>query len=490
MSINPHDFEGAELEGQLEQAIQSVSADDLAAMAAAPPPTQHAPTERGTVRGTIIGVRGGDVFVDIGGKSEAFISIDEFDHEHPPMPGQSLVFVMHGLDHASGLMRLSLREVRTDGDLSSLKPGDVVEARVTGVNIGGLELNIRGLRAFMPKSQVDLVRVEDFTPFIGRRLDCEVSEIDRKGKTVVLSRRRYLERQREQAREALASQLAEGQVRKGVVRRLTDFGAFVDIGGIEGLLHVSDIRWGRVGKPSDVLKVGDEIDVQILKLDLEKKRISLGAKQLQADPWELAAANYRPGTQVNGKVVRLADFGAFVELEPGVEALLPISEISWTHRIRHPKDVLNEGDAVRVVVIAADPEKRKLTLSLKQLAGDPWKDIEQRYAHDAVVSGRVSRVADFGAFVELEEGVEGLVHISELSDRRVKTVGEVVKPGDVVKVRVKAVDTEQRRISLSMKSAVEKAPAEHVEGHAPAAAPQSQAPARAKRKKPLRGGLD
>jgi small subunit ribosomal protein S1 len=376
--------------------------------------------------------------------------------------------------------------VRTDGDLSSLKPGDVVEARVTGVNIGGLELNIRGVRAFMPKSQVDLMRVEDFTPYIGRRLDCEVSEIDRKGKTVVLSRRRFLERQREQAREELASQLAEGQVRKGVVRRLTDFGAFVDIGGIEGLLHVSDIRWGRVGKPSDVLKVGDELDVQVLKLDFEKKRISLGAKQLQADPWELAAANYRPGAQVNGNVVRLAEFGAFVELEPGVEALLPISEISWTHRIRHPKDVLNEGDAVRVVVIAADPEKRKLTLSLKQLAGDPWKDIEQRYAVDTIVSGRVSRAADFGAFVELEEGVEGLVHISELSDRRVKTVGEVVKPGDVVKVRVKSVDTEQRRISLSMKSAVEPSSAEDHRDAAPAA----HAPSRPKRKKQLRGGLD
>jgi small subunit ribosomal protein S1 len=338
----------------------------------------------------------------------------------------------------------------------------------------------------MPKSQVDLARVEDFTPYIGRRLECEVSEIDRRGKTVVLSRRRLLERQREKARQELVQTLAEGQVRKGIVRRLTEFGAFVDIGGIEGLLHVSDIRWGRVGKPSDVLKVGDEIDVQILKLDLEKKRISLGAKQLQSDPWELVSANYRVGAQVNGRVIRLADFGAFVELEPGIEGLLPISEISWTHRLRHPKDALNENDTVRVAVIALDPEKRKLTLSLKQLSTDPWKDIEQRYLPDSVVSGRVARLAEFGAFVELEDGVEGLVHISELSDKRVKTVGELVKPGDVVQVRVKSVVAEQRRISLSMKSAVERV------RHEPAAfaAHTPATHARAKKKRPLRGGLD
>jgi small subunit ribosomal protein S1 len=328
------------------------------------------------------------------------------------------------------------------------------------------------------------VRHDDFSGFIGHWLECEVTEVDRKGRNLVLSRRKVLERQREEERQQLRFQLAEGQVREGKVVRLVEFGAFVDLGGLEGLLHVSDLSWARVGHPSELLKVGQEIDVQVLKIDLVKDRISLGLKQMMPDPWTLVPANYALGQTAQGRVVKLMNFGAFVELEPGVEGLIPVSELSWTQHVRHPKDILKEGDHVRVSILSLDPAARKLTLSLKALEQDPWVGIQERYPPDAVVSGAVMRLADFGAFVRLEEGVDGLVHISQLSNQRVQRVGDVVNVGDVVQVRVLSVDAEQRRISLSMKAALpEPNPGE------PAPAAAARAPAEKKRKKPLRGGL-
>jgi small subunit ribosomal protein S1 len=298
---------------------------------------------------------------------------------------------------------------------------------------------------------------------------------------MVLSRRRLLERQREEEREQLRYQLAEGQVRAGRIFRLVDFGAFVDLGGIEGLLHISDLSWSRVGHPKDVVRVGQEIEVQILKIDLVKDRISLGMKQLMPDPWNLAAANYQAGGTVEGRVVKLMNFGAFVELEPGIEGLIPISEMSWTQHVKHPKDVLAEGDRVRVSVLSIDADKRKISLSLKALASDPWDGIEQRYLPESVVSGAVTRITNFGAFVQLEEGVEGLVHISQLSNDRVRAVSDVVSVGAVVQVRVLSVDAGQRRISLSMKPTGEAPPTEEASAEEPR-------PDR-KRKRPLRGGL-
>ncbi|HMQ15114.1 MAG TPA: S1 RNA-binding domain-containing protein [Phycisphaerae bacterium] len=498
MSIDPNELQ-PDVNEAIDQALAGFSSEDLAALANVAP-TRAAPDEHGRIPGRIVEIRGSEVLVDIGGKSEAFISLDEFEPDEPPAVGQLHTFMMHGVDAESGQVRLSLRQVRVDADFASLHVGDVLEARVTGVNLGGLELQAKGIRAFMPKSQVELNRVEDFTPYLGRRLECQVTEIDRRGKTVVVSRRRVLEKERETQRQELKYSLAEGQVRHGVVRRLTEFGAFVDLGGLDGLLHVSDISYGRVGKVSDVLKVGQQVEVQVLKIDMVKDRISLGMKQLAADPWNLAPANYPTGKTVDGRVLRVMDFGAFVELEPGVEGLLPLSELSWTQRVRHPKELLKEGDSVRVAIIAIDPEKRKLTLSLKALGADPWQDVASRYQPDNVVSGRVTRLSDFGAFVQLEEGVEGLVHVSEMSDKRVRTPGDVCKPNDVIQVRVKSVDPQQRRISLSMRLSAEPVAAAagghehgHHHGHGGNAAHGPHAPAaRADkpRKKPLKGGLD
>jgi len=484
VNIDPDRIDDDELLLEMNRELAEVSQDDLAQMAETRPAVP-APDEKGRVRGTIVEIKGPDVYVDLGGKSEAFIPLDEFDPHQAPAKGDVFSFVMHGFDSESGLMRLSMREVRLDADLDSLHAGDVVEGRVTGLNVGGLELTVGSVRGFMPKSQVSLDRIEDFAPFLGRRLECEVTEINRKGHNLVLSHRRILEKQRLEMREKVKYALAEGQTRTGVVRRLTDFGAFVDLGGLDGLLHVSDMSWARVHHPKEVVKVGETIEVQVLKIDLVKDRISLGLKQLAPDPWNVVAGNYREGETVNGKVVKLMNFGAFVELEPGVEALIPVSEMSWSKRIHHPKEMLAEGDSVRCAVLSVDVEQHRISLSLKQLAEDPWKDVATRYAADSVVSGRVMRLAEFGAFVQLEEGVEGLVHISEMSDKRIRTPGDVVKEGDVIQVRVKSVDAAQRRISLSMRIA-------KPDDHAAAASSDgpAQPPKPRKRKRPLKGGLD
>jgi small subunit ribosomal protein S1 len=486
VNIDPHELDNDELKLELDRELSELSPEDLNLMDATLP-SDPRPDSKGRIPGRIIEIRGSDVFVDIGGKSEAFLKVDEFAEDQPPEPGQRHTFIMQAVDSESGLTRLSLREVRLEADFETLQVGDVIEARVTGVNLGGLELLADDARAFMPRSHVDLERVEDFTPFIGRKLECQITEIDRKGRSLVVSRRRILERQREEMRQELKYSLAEGQTRRGVVRRLADFGAFVDLGGIDGLVHISDMSYGRVKHPTEVVKVGDEVEVQVLKIDLVKDRISLGMKQLTPDPWNVVEGNYRVGVTVEARVVKLVDFGAFVELEPGVQGLIPISEMSWTQRIRHPKELLTEGDPVRVAVLAVDVPKRRITLSLKALGQDPWIGIEERYQADNVVSGAVTRLTGFGAFVQLEEGVEGLLHVSEMSEKRVHKPGSVLKEGDVVKVRVKSVDVGQRRISLSLRQLggqEEEQPADE------AGAAAQPALSLKKRKRPLKGGLD
>jgi len=484
VSIDGHDLDDEELKREIEDALGDVSLAGLSSIEAPTPSEPHS-DEHGRIRGRIVKIGNAEVYVDFGGKSEAFLTLDDFEPDDPPKVGDVRDFVMRGVDSDSGMMRLSLREARTDAAFEELKISDVIEARVTGSNIGGLELMWHNKRCFMPMSQIDFARPDELAHYLNQKLACEITEIDRRGKSLIVSRRRVLERQREEAREQLRYTLAEGQVRAGVVRQIMPYGAFVDLGGIDGLLHISDMSYGRLKHPSDMLKQGDQVEVQVVKIDLVRNRISLGMKQLAPDPWNLVEANYRVGSTIDGRVTRLADFGAFVELEPGVEGLLPISELSWTQRVRHPRELLKDGDAVRVSIIALDPEKRRLTLSLKALGQDPWLDVATRYQPESVVSGRVTRLMDFGAFIELEEGVEGLAHISQMSDRHVKHVGDVVQSGQVVQCRILSVDPEQRRIALSLKSG---APAEAVaaEGATPAAAEPASPK---KRKRPLRGGL-
>ena len=484
VTIDPRELDDAQLNRELAEQVGGLSAGDIERQLAAAQPHEPEPDEKGRIAGRIISLKGPDVFVDIGSKSEGVIPLDEFEPDEPPTVGQVVNLIPHGFDRESGLMRLSLRATKVAADLDTLRIGDIVKGRVSGSNIGGLELRVHGLQAFLPMSQVDLVRHEDFAHFIGHWLECEVTEVDRRGKKLVVSRRRVMEREREEERRQLRFQLEEGQVRPGVVRRLVDFGAFVDIGGIDGLLHVSDMSYSRINHPKDMLKVGDKLEVKVLKVDLVKDRISLGLKQLAADPWTLVEGNYVVGSTIEGKVTKLMDFGAFVELDRGIEGLIPISEMSWTQRVGHPKDVLSVGDGVRVSVLSVSAEKRKISLSLKALGQDPWVGVGERYQADAIVSGAVTRTTDFGAFVQLEEGIEGLVHISELSTERVRSVNDVLREGEVVQVKVLSIDADQRRISLSLKGA-----RENTGPDANAASESIDAAPKKKRKKPMRGGL-
>ncbi len=482
MTIDPRELDDAQINRELADHVGDVSGEDLARLARANPKPPVADS-RGRLTGHVVSIRGQDVFVDIGSKSEGVLSIDEFEPDELPTVGQEIHVIAQGIDPESGVLRLSLREAIVQASLESIKVGDVVRAKVTGSNIGGLELRFHGVRCFMPMSQVDLVRRDDFAHYINRWLECEVTEVDRRGKNLVLSRRRVLERTRAEERQQLKFQLQEGQTRKGVVRRLADFGAFVDLGGLDGLLHVSDMSYARVNHPADILKEGQEIEVKVLKVDLVKDRISLGLKQLSPDPWTSVEGKYHAGDTIDGRVTKLMDFGAFVELEPGIEGLIPISEMSWAQRIMHPKDILKVGDQVRMAVLSLDPAKRKFSLSLKALSQDPWLTVGERYLPNTMVSGAVTRTTNFGAFVQLEEGVEGLIHISELSAQRVRAVTDVVKPGQVIHVRIIGVDTAQRRISLSLKPLVEERP------HEAAASAESKPRAEKKRKRELRGGL-
>lgn len=474
----------AALDRQIDAAVGEVSLDELYGFDKAPPPPPEPKSsgEKGIIRGRIVQVTKDDVFVDIGGKNQGVVPIMQFPDE--PQVGQERDFKIVRYDQNEGLLLLSLKgSAEQEVTRESVQVGQTVEGLVTGMNQGGIELKVAGLRAFMPASQVELFHVDDFSPYVNKKLTAEVTQVRRGGREVILSRRRILEREKEEQKKQTMAELAEGQVRRGTVRSLMEYGAFVDLGGVDGLLHVSEMSYRRGRAPGEFVNVGDQVEVKIIKVDPATGKISLSLKQaLGIDPWIGVENKYAVGSQITGRVTKVESFGAFIEAEEGVEGLLPVSEISW-QRIRHPSDVLKEGDTVKVVVIALDPDQRKITFSLKQAGPDPWSSVTDRFATDMVTSGRVTRVVDFGAFVELEPGLEGLVHISELADRHVKNPNDVVKQGEEVRVRIKEIDREARRISLSIRGAAEKPAAPE-----PVAVP---AASQKKKKRPqLRGGLD
>ena len=400
-------------------------------------------------RGTIVAIHDEDVFVDVGGKSQGVIALSLF--EEKPKIGQTMDFVIESLLGDEGLLKLSREGAVAKATWDTLERGMVIEARVTGSNTGGLELKVAGQRAFMPASQIDLQHVEHINDYLNKKLTCEVIELDRRAKRIVLSRRAVLDREQREAAKKLMAELEVGQMREGVVRSIQKYGAFVDIGGMDGLIHVSDMSYGHVDDPAQVVKVGDHVRVKVLKVDLENDRISLGLKQAAPDPWEMVEQKYPPRTQISGRVTRLANFGAFVELEQGIEGLIPMSEMSWG-RVGNAAQVLQAGQVITVMVLDVDGQRRRVSLSIKAMQDDPWTGVDSKYAPDMEVTGIVTRTAAFGAFVQLEDGVEGMIHISELSDRRVNTVEDVVREGQEIKAKVLAVDPDQHRISLSMRA--------------------------------------
>lgn len=492
----------AEVERELAEALGDKSVEQIMDEANAPAPAA-VPAEGGDdaeprrfemeiKRGRITGIRGDDVFVELAGleaKMQGVVPLTQF--ERPPRLGSIMDFVVERVNEAEGLVHLNREGAVTRTTWDNLQKGSIVEARVTGTNKGGLELEMVGsIRAFMPASQIDMHHVTSMEEYVGQKLTASVQQIDRKGRKVTLSRRVFLEHERATKREKTLAELEPGQTRDGVVTSVTDYGAFVDIGGMDGLVHISDLSYKHITKPDQVVKVGQAVKVKVLKIDKEKQRISLGLKQVEPDPWEGLAGRLRVGEQISGRIVRIAEFGAFIEVETGIEGLLPVSEISWKRNVR-AGDLLKEGEIVRVLVLQVDAEKRRISLSLKQSSGDPWVGATVKWAKHSLLEATVQSITDFGAFVEIEAGVEGLVHISELSEKRVNTVGDVLKVGDKHQFRVLEVDEDNRRIRLSLKAVKEAPPVEKPADPAAAAAAAKAAAKTAPRKtpKPGVGGL-
>ncbi len=481
----PDDFRigniDAELQRELDEALGGMSLDQIIDAEEA----AERPAAPGVRHGRVIAIHGDDIFVDMGGKSQGVLPALQFEDQPLPEVGQQVEVTITGYDKTDGLLILSRQGAVMAAAWESLEEGQIVEGRVTGHNKGGLELTIDGIKAFMPISQIERSRVEDISTYVGRRLCCRVTEVRTDERSVIVSRRDVLDMEAEQAAQQMYQSLQEGAIVRGTVKTIMPYGAFVDIGGTDGLLHVSDMSYTRVEKPEDVVKVGQQLDLKVLKVDRETQRISLGLKQVQPDPWSQVLEKWPPDTLVTGRITRLEDFGAFCELEPGVEGLIPISEMSFERRIKHPSELLTVGEMTRVRVLNVEPERRRISLSLKRVGDDPWTGASARWPEGLITEGTVKRLAEFGAFVELTVGVEGLVHVSELSEAHVRQPSEVVREGQKVQVKVLEVDEERRRISLSMKRVLTSP-----EYTGPATAAPAPIRPQTKRKKPLKGGLE
>jgi small subunit ribosomal protein S1 len=410
------------------------------------------------VQGHIVNVAGEEVLVDLGLKCEAVIARNEFlseDGELTVAIGQTVGVMVEKFDELTGTAVVSRRRAVQEEVWEEVERSFYEEKPLRGRIVqrvkGGVEVNI-GVHAFMPASQVDLKPHPNLDEWIGQEIECKVIKLNRKRDNVVVSRRKALEEETNQKKAALMENLVEGAVLNGRVKNLTDYGAFVDLGGIDGLLHMTDLSWTRVAHPSEVVQAGQEVQVKVLKFDKEKERVSLGIKQLAPDPWEGVTSQYHAGDHITGKVVSVTDYGAFVELQPGIEGLIHISEMSWTRRLRHPSKILKPGEMAEVAVLDVNPEQRRISLSLRQALPDPWDGLSERMGTGTVVKGRVRHFTDFGAFVEVQEGVDGLIHVSNLSwTRNVKHPSEMLRKGQEIEAVVLNVDTENRRLSLGLK---------------------------------------
>jgi small subunit ribosomal protein S1 len=406
------------------------------------------------VRGTVVQVNDDTVIVDVGYKSEGVIPIEEFRDEDGQLNvkvGDEIDVLFERRENESGLISLSKSKADRQRIWGILEEGSVIEGKITGRIKGGLTVDI-GVSAFLPGSQVDIRPVRNLDKLLGATLKFKIIKLNKRRGNIVLSRRVLLEEERDSMRGQTLETLVEEQVVEGVVKNLTDYGAFIDLGGLDGLLHITDMSWGRVNNPADVLTVGQKLNVKVLKFDRERERVSLGLKQIIPDPWADVEGKYPVGGRVKGKVVSLTDYGAFIELEGGVEGLIHVSEMSWTKRVKHPNKLLNVGDEVETVVLALDIPNRRISLGLKQIEENPWEQIGEKFPIGTVIEGQIKNITDFGIFVGVDEGIDGLVHISDLSwTRRVKHPSELYRKGDTVKAVVLNIDRENERFSLGIK---------------------------------------
>jgi small subunit ribosomal protein S1 len=431
----------AEMFGQYEESLRSIGEGEI-------------------VRGTVLSIDDKDVLVDVGFKSEGIISLSEFSDPGGIHVGDTIEVFLEKMENQDGLVVLSKQRadfVRVwDRVKEAHDKEQVVEGKLVRKIKGGVVVDLYGVEAFLPGSQIALRQVQNVDAMLGQTVQVKIIKLNKRRRNIVVSRRAVLEAERDRMKATVLKDLAKDQIREGQVKNITDFGAFVDLGGIDGLLHITDMSWGRVAHPSELVKIGDRVRVKVLNFDPEKERISLGLKQLDAYPWEGVEDKYKVGDRIKGKVVSITDYGAFVELEKGVEGLIHVSEMSWTRHVRHPSKVVNIGDVIEAVVLKVDKANEKISLGLKQVEPDPWLTLDQKYPPGMRVKGKVRNLTNFGAFVELEEGIDGLVHVSDMSwTKRVAHPSEVLKKGDLIEVVILSIDKEHRRISLGLKQGSE-----------------------------------
>ena len=398
---------------------------------------------------------GDQVVVDVGYKSEGLVPLNEWEDEPPPKPGDDVEVLLEGMEDETGEIVLSRKKAHRmrawEMVISRYHEGDVVKGKVTRKIKGGLLVDI-GVNVFLPASQVDIRRPSDIADYIDQEIECMILKIDESRRNIVVSRRKLIEITREQQKKQLLEEIAVGQVRKGTVKNIADFGAFVDLGGIDGLLHITDMSWGRINHPSDMLKIDDQVEVMVLHVDKEREKIALGLKQKSASPWENVERKYPVGTRVIGEVVNVMSYGAFVKLEEGIEGLVHISEMSWTKRINHPSELVNIGDKIEVVVLGINKEKQEISLGMKQTQVNPWDQVAGKYPPGTMVEGTVRNLTNYGAFIEIEEGIDGLLHISDMSwTRKIGHPNEILEKGQRISCQVLNVDQDRKRIALGLK---------------------------------------
>jgi small subunit ribosomal protein S1 len=412
------------------------------------------------VKSRVLEIRDNMVVLDIGFKSEGTIPLEEFKDLPDIKPGDEVEVLLEHLEDQEGSVVLSKKKADFMRVWERIRLAYENDQPVEGTLVkkikGGVVVDLMGVDAFLPGSQIALRRVPNIDELLGQKYEFKIIKLNKRRRNIVVSRRVILETERAGKREKLMKELQKDQVRKGVVKNITDFGAFIDLGGVDGLLHITDMSWGRISHPSEMVQIGGELEVKVLDIDWQRERISLGLKQLQAYPWKDVAAKYPVGTRVTGKVVSITNYGAFIELEPGIEGLVHISEMSWTRNVRHPSKLVSIGETIEAVVLKVDPNEEKISLGMKQTEQDPWMVLPLKYPVGTRINGKVRNLTSFGAFVEIEPGIDGLIHISDMSwTKRVQHPSEVVKKGDAVDVVILNIDSDNKRISLGLKQAEE-----------------------------------
>jgi small subunit ribosomal protein S1 len=456
--LRQYDLPETELQQQLEAAFYQE--DSGASVESWLPEEEQEFEVNKIVKGRVLNILGDDVVIDVGYKSEGIIKLEEWYDEGldkivPPQPGEEINVLLDSVEDESGAIVLSYRKAKRQKEWEDIiakhKEGDVIKGTVTRKIKGGLLVNI-GVNVFLPASQVDIRRPADIGEYIGKEIECKILKIDEARRNIVVSRRKLIEDQREEMKTKLLAEIEPGQLRKGVVKNIADFGAFVDLGGIDGLLHITDMSWGRVSNPHEIVHIDQPLEVYIIAVDKDREKIALGLKQKSPSPWANVDAKYPISSRHTGEVVNVMSYGAFIKLEPGIEGLVHISEMSWTKRINHPSELVSIGDQIEVQVLNINKEKQEISLGMKQVQPNPWDKVAERYPPETVISGVVRNLTNYGAFIEIEEGIDGLLHVSDMSwVRKVSHPSEVVNKGDTVTCVVLNVDQERKRVALGLK---------------------------------------